>query len=216
MYLLLSRTQAGPGRAVKQEQEEISHNHVPSLFAISVHVMSHGVAGESCSIIRHELELQTKKRYKQTDSQPPRDALSLPKVEQQGAATISVLHNGSGGKEGRKETLTQPKTQPFVRSFADILALGGQSKILGSCWDALKVVTCLQSSLWASPHRLTQCSKTSLKMSDWKCEILTEPSNGQESYSPPLEQGYLFVRHLAITNSRYSEDEPRMLSPFAR
>ena len=28
-------------------------------------------------------------------------------------------------------------------------------------------------------------------MSDWKCEILTEPSNGQESYSPPLEQGYL-------------------------
>ena len=28
-------------------------------------------------------------------------------------------------------------------------------------------------------------------MSDWKCEILTEPSNGQESYSPALEQGYL-------------------------
>ena len=34
---------------------------------------------------------------------------------------------------------------------ADILALGGQSKILGRCWDVLKVVTCLQSSLWPSP-----------------------------------------------------------------
>ena len=77
---------------------------------------------------------------------------------------------------------------------ADILALGGQSKILGRCWDVLKVVTCLQSSLWASPHRPTQCSKTSLKMSDWKCEILTEPSNGQESYSGPREQGYLPTR----------------------
>ena len=28
MYFWLSRTQAGPGRTVKQEQEEISHNHV--------------------------------------------------------------------------------------------------------------------------------------------------------------------------------------------
>ena len=74
---------------------------------------------------------------------------------------------------------------------SDILALREESKILGRCWDVLKVVTCLQSSLWASPHRPTQCSKTGLKMSDWKCEILTEPSNGQESYSPLLEQGYL-------------------------
>ena len=30
VQILLSRTQAGPGRKVKQEQEEISHNHVPS------------------------------------------------------------------------------------------------------------------------------------------------------------------------------------------
>ena len=28
LYVLLSRTQAGPGRTVKQEQEEISRNHV--------------------------------------------------------------------------------------------------------------------------------------------------------------------------------------------
>ena len=28
LYVLLSRTQAGPGRTVKQEQEDISRNHV--------------------------------------------------------------------------------------------------------------------------------------------------------------------------------------------
>ena len=32
LYILLSRTQAGPGRTVKQEQEEISRNHVPRLY----------------------------------------------------------------------------------------------------------------------------------------------------------------------------------------
>ena len=79
----------------------------------------------------------------------------------------------------------------FPPSPADILALREESKILGRRWDVLKVVTCLQSSLWASPHRQTQCSKTGLKMRDWKCEIRTEPRNGQESYSPPAEQGYL-------------------------
>ena len=35
--ILLSYSQAGPGRTVKQEQEEISRNHVPSLFAVSVY-----------------------------------------------------------------------------------------------------------------------------------------------------------------------------------
>ena len=37
MQILISRTQAGPGRAVKQEQEEISHNHVQTFKPISVH-----------------------------------------------------------------------------------------------------------------------------------------------------------------------------------
>ena len=74
---------------------------------------------------------------------------------------------------------------------ADLLGLRRQSKSLGRCWDVLKVVSCFQSSLWASPHRPTQCSKTGLKMSDWKWEILTEPSNGQDSYSASQEQGYL-------------------------
>ena len=38
MQILLSSTpQAGPGRKVKQEQEEISRNHVPKLFLGSVH-----------------------------------------------------------------------------------------------------------------------------------------------------------------------------------
>ena len=36
MQILLSSTQAGPGRKVKQEQEEISRNHIPRLFLGSV------------------------------------------------------------------------------------------------------------------------------------------------------------------------------------
>ena len=36
MQILLSSTQAGPGRKVKQQQEEISRNHVPRLFLSSV------------------------------------------------------------------------------------------------------------------------------------------------------------------------------------
>ena len=37
MQILLSRTQAGPGRTGKQEQEQISRNHVQILKPISVH-----------------------------------------------------------------------------------------------------------------------------------------------------------------------------------
>ena len=36
MYVLLSRTQAGPGRIVKQEQEKISRNHVQTFSGLSV------------------------------------------------------------------------------------------------------------------------------------------------------------------------------------
>ena len=36
LQIQLSRTQAGPGRTVKQEQEEISPNHVQRLNLISV------------------------------------------------------------------------------------------------------------------------------------------------------------------------------------
>ena len=32
LHVLLSRTQAGPGRTVKQEQEEISRNHVQTFI----------------------------------------------------------------------------------------------------------------------------------------------------------------------------------------
>ena len=35
---MLSNSQAGPGRKVKQEQEEISRNHVPRLFLGSVYM----------------------------------------------------------------------------------------------------------------------------------------------------------------------------------
>ena len=36
LHVLLSRTQVGPGRTVKQEQEEISHNHVQTFIYLSV------------------------------------------------------------------------------------------------------------------------------------------------------------------------------------
>ena len=39
MQILLSRTQAGPGRTVKKEQEEISPNHVQRINLISVNCM---------------------------------------------------------------------------------------------------------------------------------------------------------------------------------
>ena len=39
MQILLSSTQAGPGRTVKQEQEEISRNHLQRLFLGSVLVV---------------------------------------------------------------------------------------------------------------------------------------------------------------------------------
>ena len=36
LFVLLSRTQAGPGRTVKQEQKEISRNHVQTFICLSV------------------------------------------------------------------------------------------------------------------------------------------------------------------------------------
>ena len=48
LQILLSRTQAGPGRKVKQEQEEISRNHVPRLFLGSVFTI--GVRSMSLSL----------------------------------------------------------------------------------------------------------------------------------------------------------------------
>ena len=36
LYVLLSRSQAGPGRTVKQEQEETSRNHVQTFISPSV------------------------------------------------------------------------------------------------------------------------------------------------------------------------------------
>ena len=36
LCVLLSKTQAGPGRTVKQEQEEISRNHVQTIISPSV------------------------------------------------------------------------------------------------------------------------------------------------------------------------------------
>ena len=36
MQILLSNSQAGPGRTVKQDQEDISHNHVQAFIPGSV------------------------------------------------------------------------------------------------------------------------------------------------------------------------------------
>ena len=38
LQIQLSRTQAGPGRAVKEQQEQISRNHVQTIFGTSVHI----------------------------------------------------------------------------------------------------------------------------------------------------------------------------------
>ena len=40
LYVLLSRIQAGPGRTVKQEQEDISRNHVQTFISPSVDMLS--------------------------------------------------------------------------------------------------------------------------------------------------------------------------------
>ena len=43
----------------------------------------------------------------------------------------------------------------MIEPVADILALKQESNIIRLRWDVLKFVTCLQSSLWALPHRPT-------------------------------------------------------------
>ena len=47
LQILLSRTQAGPGRKVKQQQEESSRNHVPRLFLGSVQPRTRMAYGHS-------------------------------------------------------------------------------------------------------------------------------------------------------------------------
>ena len=50
LQILLSRTQAGPGRKVKQEQEEISRNHVQTFIYLSVECLTKfGTMGEKGS-----------------------------------------------------------------------------------------------------------------------------------------------------------------------
>ena len=38
LHVMLSMTLAGPGRTVKQEQEEISRNHIQTFICLSVHL----------------------------------------------------------------------------------------------------------------------------------------------------------------------------------
>ena len=41
MQILMNRTQAGPGKTGKQEQEQTSRNHAPTLWPISVYIRRH-------------------------------------------------------------------------------------------------------------------------------------------------------------------------------
>ena len=50
--ILLSRTQAGPGRTVKQEQEEISHNHVQTFISFSLYCKSDPNADKGGNILQ--------------------------------------------------------------------------------------------------------------------------------------------------------------------
>ena len=67
-------------------------------------------------------------------------------------------------------------------SEADIDFLGQTSRIFGHCRDVLKCCTSLPSSLWASPLRPTQSSKTGLRVRNRKCQILAHPSNVRKFY----------------------------------
>ena len=54
MYFLLSRTQAGPGRTDKQEQEEMSRNHVYKHFQGALYVVY---------ISRHSFHIRLAAKY---------------------------------------------------------------------------------------------------------------------------------------------------------
>ena len=57
LQILLSRTQAGPGREVKQEQEEISPNHVQrlNLLPVQKHIFGPNGRHESCFVASLQL-----------------------------------------------------------------------------------------------------------------------------------------------------------------
>ena len=54
LHVLLSRTQAGPGRKVKQEQEEFSRNHVQTFIYLSVYCICSSVSSLSKCCLRFQ------------------------------------------------------------------------------------------------------------------------------------------------------------------
>ena len=78
----------------------------------------------------------------------------------------------------------------------DIDFLGQTSRIFGHCRDVLKCCTSLPSSLWASPLRPTQSSKTGLRVRNRKCQILAHPSNVRKFYWHAPENLYLLTSNL--------------------
>ena len=62
MYVLLSRTQAGPGRTVKQEQDEISRNHLQTFISPSVH---HDHVDKLCKTVAPHWQKPVQKQQEQ-------------------------------------------------------------------------------------------------------------------------------------------------------
>ena len=90
------------------------------------------------------------------------------------------------------------------------IGIGQESKTIGHCRDVLKVVTCLQSSLGASPHTPTQRSNTSLKMRNKMLQVLVHPSNARFSYSPARDQGYMRLGLRPLSSPSLMEPGPRI------
>ena len=91
---------------------------------------------------------------------------------------------------------------------ADIDFLGQTSRIFGHCRDVLKCCTSLPSSLWASPLRPTQSSKTGLRVRNRKCQILAHPSNVRKCYWNAPQNRSLF--HTPSPSPRRHQHPPNL------
>ena len=63
LYVLLSRTQAGPSRTVKQEQEEISRNLVQTFISPSVWSIERDGRGDSGTAVTNQAKARAVPRF---------------------------------------------------------------------------------------------------------------------------------------------------------
>ena len=71
LQILLSSTQAGPDRKVKQEQEEISRNHVPRLYLGSVRFDANASKPPANLLLLHNLDQRQRSLGSSRISQQP-------------------------------------------------------------------------------------------------------------------------------------------------